>query len=178
MDTATAYLTSVEKQFRQYYALGKKALLQVTDEELNRIPATGSNSMTIIVQHMHGNLKSRFTNFLTEDGEKPWRQRDAEFDIAQFTQKQALHLWEEGWNCLFTALTQLNASNLTQTVTIRHEPHTAIDAINRQLAHHASHVGQLILLAKMYRQKDWQSLSIRPGQSKDFNEDMKSTYSS
>lgn len=177
MDIATAYLTSIEKQFRQYYTLGKKALLQVTDDELNLIPAPGSNSMTIIVRHMHGNLKSRFTNFLTEDGEKPWRQRDAEFANAVLTQKQALELWEEGWNCLFTALGQLNTGNLTHTVTIRHEPHSAIDAVNRQLAHHASHVGQLILLAKMYRQQNWQSLSISPGQSQAFNADMKSKHS-
>ncbi|KYP15083.1 DUF1572 family protein [Flavihumibacter sp. CACIAM 22H1] len=173
MSTEQLYLDSIRRQFNAYKTLGDHCLQQLTEEEINRSPASGSNSIAIIVQHMHGNLMSRFTNFLTEDGEKPWRQRDLEFTAARLLQPaDLLQLWNEGWACLFTTLDSLQPTDLTKTVTIRTEPHAALDAINRQLAHHSSHVGQIILLTKMYKAENWQSLSIPRGQSRSFNEKM------
>lgn len=173
MDTAQLYLESVKKQFLAYKTLGEKCFAQLTEEELNRQPGAGSNSITTIVRHMHGNLMSRFTNFLTEDGEKSWRQRDQEFAPNRpLDRPELIRIWEEGWNCLFSTLNTLEPSDLTITVTIRTEPHTAIDAINRQLAHHCSHVGQIVLLGKIYKQENWLSLSIPVGESGSFNEKM------
>ncbi|WP_290791444.1 DUF1572 family protein [Flavihumibacter sp. UBA7668] len=173
MNAAQLYLESIRKQFNNYKSLGDNCFTQLSEEELNLAPAPGSNSIAIIVRHMHGNLLSRFTNFLTEDGEKPWRQRDQEFSEDQpMRPSQLLQLWNEAWTCLFNTLDALQPDDLTKTVTIRTEPHSALDAINRQLAHHASHVGQIILIAKMYKQANWQSLSIPKGESRSFNEKM------
>jgi ribosomal 50S subunit-associated protein YjgA (DUF615 family) len=173
MNLAACYLESVKKQFNAYKKLGDSTFAQLSEAELHHIPATGSNSIAVIIKHMHGNLLSRFTNFLTEDGEKPWRQREEEFNPDQpVAKEQLLQWWEEGWNCLFHTLDQLAPDDLTKTVTIRTEPHSALDAINRQLAHHASHVGQIVYLGKMFRQNDWQSLSIPRGGSTTFNEKM------
>lgn len=173
MNLGQLYLDSTKKQFRAYKKLGDNTFTQLSEEELNRIPAADSNSIAIIVKHMHGNLLSRFTNFLTEDGEKPWRQREEEFNPGQHLSKnELLQLWEEGWNCLFNTLDQVEPDDLVKTVTIRTEPHSALDAINRQLAHHASHVGQIVYLGKMYRQTNWQSLSIPRGGTASFNEKM------
>lgn len=173
MITGQLYLESIHKQFNSYKSLGDNCFTQLSEDDLNRVPAPGSNSIAMIVRHMHGNLLSRFTNFLTEDGEKPWRQRDQEFEEDQpMSQDQLLQLWNEAWTCLFNTLDTLQPEDLTKTVTIRTEPHSALDAINRQLAHHASHIGQIILLAKMYKQSNWQSLSIRKGESRSFNEKM------
>lgn len=173
MSAAQLYLKSIRKQFNTYKSLGDNSFVQLSEEDLNRIPAPGSNSIAMIVRHMHGNLLSRFTNFLTEDGEKPWRQRDQEFEEDQpMSPSQLLQLWSEAWTCLFNTLDTLQPEDLTKTVTIRTEPHSALDAINRQLAHHASHIGQIILLAKIYKQTNWQSLSIPKGESRSFNEKM------
>ena len=171
MNFGKIYLESIQNQFRSYKKLGDRTFAQLTQEELNHIPAVGSNSIAVIIKHMHGNLLSRFTNFLTEDGEKPWRQREEEFTAVEALSKDSLlQVWEEGWNCLFRTLDQLEPDDLTKTVNIRTEPHSALDAINRQLAHHASHVGQIVYLGKMYRENDWQSLSIPKGGSASFNE--------
>lgn len=171
MNLGKIYLESIKNQFRSYKKLGDSTFAQLTQEELNHIPSVGSNSIAVIIKHMHGNLLSRFTNFLTEDGEKPWRQREEEFTAAEALSKDSLlQVWEEGWSCLFGTLDQLEPDDLTKTVTIRTEPHSALDAINRQLAHHASHVGQIVYLGKMYRENDWQSLSIPKGGTASFNE--------
>lgn len=171
MKLGQLYLDSIKKQFRAYKKMGDNTFSQLSEEELNHVSATDSNSIAIIVKHMHGNLVSRFTNFLTEDGEKPWRQREEEFNPAQALSKdKLLQLWEEGWNCLFQALDQMEPDDLSKTVTIRAEPHSALDAINRQLAHHAAHVGQIVYIGKMYRQANWQSLSIPRGGTASFNE--------
>ncbi|HEY8396922.1 MAG TPA: DUF1572 family protein [Flavihumibacter sp.] len=173
MDTGSIYIESVRKQFLAYKTQGEKALAQLDENELNHQPAPGSNSISTIVRHMHGNLKSRFTNFLEEDGEKPWRKRDDEFEQGiRLSKEELLRLWEEGWRCLLDTLDGLGTQDLRKTVYIRHEPHTALDAINRQLAHHCSHVGQIILLAKMFRGENWQTLTIARGESKAFNEEM------
>jgi hypothetical protein len=167
----TAYLASVRKQFITYKALGDKAIARLNEEELLYQPEQGSNSIAIIIRHLHGNMKSRFTNFLTEDGEKPWRERESEFLSPGTTiQKDDLvSLWEEGWACLLQAIDQVQPEQLMSTVYIRHEPHLAIDAFNRQLAHYASHVGQIVYLAKLILGPQWESLSIAKGESAKFN---------
>jgi hypothetical protein len=178
MNTATAYLESIEKHFRSYKSLAEKAMDQLTEAEMLWQPTPNSNSIAIILNHLHGNMKSRFTNFLTEDGEKPWRQREAEFSSpagwhpAGEWKRKAMDDWEDGWNCLFEAIKNLTPDTLLQEITIRNEPHLAMDALNRQLAHYSSHVGQIVYLAKMCREENWQNLSIPKGGTEAFNADM------
>ena len=166
------YLASARQQFQQYKALGEKALAQVPDEALNWQPNPACNSMASIVKHLGGNMLSRWTDFLTTDGEKPWRTREAEFDNDLPTRAAVLNTWEAGWQCLFAALDGLTDADLDHTVYIRHEPHSVLEAINRQLAHYPSHVGQLLLLGKLVQGEAWQSLSIGRGQSAAFNANM------
>ena len=166
------YLASARQQFQQYKALGEKALAQVPDEALNWQPNPACNSMASIVKHLGGNMLSRWTDFLTTDGEKPWRTREAEFDNDLPTRAAVLSTWEAGWQCLFAALDGLTDADLDGTVYIRHEPHSVLEAINRQLAHYPSHVGQLLLLGKLVQGEAWQSLSIGRGQSAAFNANM------
>ena len=175
MSLGNIYLNSIRKQFRTYKELGDKTLQRLNDEKLNCKPASGSNSIAIIIRHMHGNMLSRFTNFLSEDGEKSWRNRDQEFDPPvgwHPTGEEIKTLWEEGWNCLLNTLDSLEASDLEKTVSIRKEPHSVPDAINRQLAHHASHVGQILYIGKMLLGVEWVSLSIPKGASDQFNKEM------
>lgn len=164
------YLTSARQQFTMYKALGEKALAQVPDEALSWQPNSACNSMASIVKHMAGNMRSRWIEFLTSDGEKPWRMREAEFDNDLLTRAEVMATWEAGWQCLFTALDGLTAADLERTVYIRHEPHSVVEAINRQLAHYPSHVGQLLLMGKLVQGEAWQSLSIPRGGSAAFNE--------
>jgi hypothetical protein len=171
MPCESAYLTSVRKQFLTYKDLGDKAIARLTIEELLYQPDPGSNSIAIIIRHLHGNMKSRFTDFLTEDGEKPWRDRENEFLVPEATMQKAelAGLWEEGWACLLQAIDQLQPGQLLNTIYIRYEPHLVIDAFNRQLAHYASHVGQIVYLAKLILGPKWESLSIAKGESARFN---------
>ena len=129
-----------------------------------------TNSIAIIVQHLNGNMLSRFTNFLTEDGEKPWRKRDQEFVAVINTKEELLKIWEEGWTCLFNTLESLQESNLQDIVYIRNQGHTVLEAITRQLCHYSYHVGQIVFIGTLIRGKDWQNLSIPKGNSKEFNE--------
>jgi hypothetical protein len=163
------YLRSVKKQFTSYKTVGEKTFDQLTDEQLFWQPNEESNSIATIVAHMHGNMLSRWTDFLTSDGEKEWRERDAEFENSSSTREEVLQKWNEGWQCLFDALDSLTEADLEQEVFIRNERHTAIDAINRQLAHYPYHIGQIAYLGKMLRNSDWISLSIPKGKSKEFN---------
>lgn len=163
------YLFSARQQFQLYKALGEKALAQVPDEALGWQPNPACNSMASIVKHLWGNMLSRWTDFLTTDGEKPWRAREAEFDNDLTTRAEVLGKWEAGWQCLFAALDRLTDADLGRTIYIRHEPHSVVEAINRQLAHYPSHVGQLVLLGKLVRGEAWQSLSIPRGGSAAFN---------
>ncbi|MBC6492433.1 DUF1572 family protein [Flavihumibacter stibioxidans] len=175
MSLGQKYLSSIRKHFRAYKDLGDRTLAQLNTEQLNICPAEGSNSITIIIRHMHGNMLSRFTNFLTEDGEKSWRQRDQEFEPPDGwhpTGEEIRLLWEEGWGCLLETIDKLEEADLGKTVMIRQEPHFVPDAINRQLAHHASHVGQIVYIGKMLLGKTWNSLSIPIGGSAQFNQDM------
>jgi hypothetical protein len=164
-----SYLSSVLKQFQYYKSLGEKTFDQVTEEELFWKPDEEINSIAIIVKHMVGNMLSRWTNFLTEDGEKSWRQRDDEFIDSYSTKQELLQQWELGWDCVFSALDQVNDTNLESVVYIRNQGHTVIEVINRQLSHYAYHVGQIVFLGRMIRKEKWASLSIPKGASKVYN---------
>jgi hypothetical protein len=169
-----ALLATFRQKFQQYKALADRALAQVTDTEWLYQPAPGSNSAAVIVQHMVGNLHSRFTDFLTTDGEKPTRQRDKEFEEPQSVAEiPALKLaWEPAWQILFDTLAALQPHDLLRPVFIRGEVHTVLAAVQRQVAHYAYHVGQLVQLAKIIRAESFQSLSIPRGQSAQFNQQM------
>ena len=169
-----ALLASFRQNFQQYKALADRALAQISPEEWLLSPAPGSNSAAVIVQHMAGNLRSRFPDFLTSDGEKPTRQRDREFEepakAAGIATLQAE--WQAAWQVLFDLLDALQPDDLLRTVHIRGEAHTVLQAVQRQVAHYASHVGQLVQLAKIIRGEGFQSLSIPRGQSQQFNQRM------
>ena len=144
-------------------------MAQLSDEQLQLAIDPESNSIAVIVKHLAGNMRSRWTDFLTTDGEKPDRNRDTEFDAPPATHAALMDLWEAGWLCVFTALEPLNDSDLERTVYIRNEPHSVMQAINRQMAHYALHIGQIIFLAKHLQSSRWVSLSIPRGKSGDFN---------
>lgn len=165
------YLESAKKQFSQYKLLGEKAIRQIPEGKLYWQYNPGSNSIGSIVKHLWGNMRSRFTDFLTTDGEKAWRNRDAEFENDIKTREELLDKWDEGWECLFNALTLLTAEDLQRSIYIRNEKHTVMEAINRQLTHYAYHVGQIVFLGKMICDETWQSLSIPKGNSKQFNDE-------
>ena len=166
------YLESVKKYFSQQRNLGDKTISQLSEENLLWQYNENSNSVAIIVQHLWGNMLSRWTNFLTEDGEKTWRDRDNEFESVIKTKKELMEKWNEGWDCVFKALNSLKEEDLSKTIYIRTELHNAGDAINRQLAHYSNHVGQIIFIGKMCLNENWNSLSIPKGNSKDFNNKM------
>ena len=132
-------------------------------------PNEASNSIAVIIQHLHGNMLSRWTNFLTEDGEKEWRKRDEEFEAQQFSKQQLVEKWEEGWKVFLNTLESLQEDDLLKTITIRTQPLVVIDAINRQMAHYCSHVGQIIYIGRLIKEGQWQSLSIPKGASQQFN---------
>lgn len=163
------YLTSVRKQFEYYKLLGEKTFDQVPDEKLFWQPDPESNSMSTIVKHLWGNMLSRWTDFLTTDGEKEWRQRDAEFDNDVNTREAMLEKWNTGWDCLFKALGQLTENDLDKIIYIRNQGHTIADAINRQLAHYPYHIGQIVYIGKLAAGSNWSSLSIPRGKSDEFN---------
>ena len=165
----TDFLPSARQQFAYYRLLGEQAMSQVTDEQLSWQPNAVSNSMAVIVQHLSGNMLSRWTDFLTTDGEKPWREREAEFDNDLTTRAAVLARWAAGWQCLFAALDGLTEADLGRTIYIRHQGHTVLEAINRQLAHYPYHVGQLVFMARLSAGDAWQSLSIPRGNSAAYN---------
>ena len=164
-----AVVSSIAGEFRRYKALGDAALAQLRDGEFALTDGKGSNSAAVIVWHVGGNLRSRFTDFLTSDGEKPWRKRDEEFESRTVTRPELLDKWNSGWDALFTALEPLTDEHLQQTVTIRKQPFAVQDALHRSLAHICYHVGQLVFLAKMFRREQWKNLSIPLGKSEEAN---------
>ena len=169
-DLAAHYLDEVLRQLRGYKRLGDGALAQLRDDEFFLTLDPESNSVAVIMKHLAGNMRSRFTDFLTTDGEKPDRHRDLEFEIsAESTREEVMRWWEQGWARVFDAISELKPEDLQRTVTIRGEPHTVLQAINRQLAHYACHVGQVIFLAKHFRSRQWKTLSIARGQSGEYN---------
>lgn len=163
------YLESVTKQFEYYKNLGEKTFHQLSDEQLFWMFNNESNSIATIVKHLSGNMLSRWTDFLTTDGEKKWRQRDAEFENDIKSREQLFDIWNEGWNCLFTALNSLTNDDLDTIIYIRNQGHTVTEAINRQLAHYPYHIGQIVFIGKMLRNDNWTSLSIPKGNSQEFN---------
>jgi len=163
------YLNSVIKRFQTYKALGESTFSQLKDEDLLWQYNQQSNSIAMIAQHMAGNMLSRWTDFLNTDGEKEWRNRDTEFEIIITTRQGLLTKWNEGWDCLFNALNSITEADWEKKVYIRNEPHSVVDAINRQLSHYPYHVGQIVLIGKMLAGADWNSLSIPKGKSDDFN---------
>jgi hypothetical protein len=172
-DLGRHYLADALKIFRSNKRLGERAMGQLADEQLFVAIDAEANSVAVIVKHLAGNMRSRWTDFLTTDGEKPDRDRDSEFDIGgQTSREEIMRWWEDGWRVVFAAVEPLRAEDLLRTVMIRGEPHTVVEAINRQIAHYAQHVGQIIFLAKHLRSSDWQTLSIARGQSGKFNESM------
>ncbi len=161
-----AYIEEALRQFRGHKRLTEGALAQIDDEQFFRTLDPESNSVAIILKHMAGNMRSRFTDFLTSDGEKPWRHRDQEFEMrAGATRAEIMAFWEEGWSVVFTSVGALSPDDLLRTVTIRGQDHSVLQAINRQIAHYAYHCGQVLFLAKHMKGSAWTSLSIPRGMS-------------
>jgi len=165
----TSYVDDAKAIFRQYKKLAEGALAQVSDAELHAVLDPEMNSIAIIVKHMSGNMCSRWTDFLTSDGEKPTRNRDCEFEAPPATRAEVMEMWERGWSCLFAALDPLSDADLNRTITIRGEAHSVMQAINRQVAHYSYHCGQIVLLAKHFQSENWKSLSVPRKQSQEFN---------
>lgn len=174
MEMALEFTTSFPKDalslFRYYKHLAERAIEQVSDEELFLAIDGEANSIAIIVKHMTGNMRSRFTNFLVEDGEKPWRNRDAEFQDPILTRQAMLDDWDGAWQVLFDAIEPLTDDDMNRTVTVRGEPHSVMQAILRQVAHYSHHVGQIVLLAKHFRGPEWRTLSVPKGKSAEFTQ--------
>lgn len=166
-----SYLVSTIKQFEYYKSLGDKTIHQLEFNAITTEPNEGSNSIAIIVKHLVGNMLSRWTNFLTEDGEKPWRHRDSEFENTFKTKEELLSYWDKGWNCLFGALKPLKEEQLEDIVFIRNQGHTVTEAINRQLTHYAYHIGQIVFIGKQLTGDNWISLSIPKGKSTTYNQE-------
>ena len=165
----TSYLEDSLALFAHYKGLADRAIAQVSDEQLYAPIDPEANSIAIIMKHMAGNMLSRWTDFLTSDGEKPTRNRDSEFEAPPATRAELLAYWERGWDCLFSALRPLTDADLPRTITIRGEAHSVVQAINRQLAHYSMHIGQIVLLAKHCAGPNWQTLSVPRGASTDLN---------
>ena len=163
------YKNDAIRSFRSYKRLAERALEQVSDEEFFLRIDEESNSLALIVKHIAGNQRSRWTNFLTTDGEKPDRHRDTEFELIDDTRESLMAFWEAGWTTLFETLESLTADDLEKTITIRGEPHTVVEAINRQLTHYPYHIGQIVFLAKHLRANDWKTLSVPRNRSAEFN---------
>ena len=171
METNLAYLESVKKQFLYYKTLGEKAMHQLEPHQLFVMVNDDTNSIATIVKHLSGNMLSRWTDFLTTDGEKPWRERDAEFENDLKSKEAVMQVWDKGWNCFFDALNSLEPGQLSQIIYIRNEGHAVVEAINRQLAHYPYHVGQIVFYAKQLKTSAWDSLSIPRNASKSYNAD-------
>jgi uncharacterized damage-inducible protein DinB len=161
---------SIRAEYLRYKELAEKAIAQLDDAQLTAQPPGGGNSIATICWHVSGNLRSRFTDFLTSDGEKPWRKRDEEFEARNVTKEELLAKWQQGWDVLLDALAGLTDAHLHQDVAIRGQKLTVTEALVRSLAHTASHVGQIVYAAKMLRGADWTYLSIPPGQSETYNQ--------
>ena len=166
---STSYIEDSLAIFRQYKKWAEGAMAQLADDQLFVALDPESNSVAIIVKHMAGNMRSRWTDLLTSDGEKPGRNRDSEFEDAPATREALMAIWEEGWSCVFSALSPLSDADISRTVTIRGEPHSVMQAINRQVAHYALHVGQIIFIAKHLKSSGWKTLPVPRKGSADFN---------
>lgn len=171
MDIKNNYLESAKKQFLYYKTIAEKAIDQLEPEQLFFSVNDDTNSIEIIIKHLSGNMLSRFTDFLTTDGEKEWRNRDEEFERTIKTKAELMDAWQRGWACLFNTLEALSPEQLSNTIYIRNEGHSVVEAINRQLSHYPYHVGQIVFYAKMLKKGDWESLSIPKNKSSSYNTD-------
>jgi hypothetical protein len=169
LDFITNYQTDALTSFRNYKKLAERAMEQVSDDEFFATIDAEANSIAVIVKHIAGNLRSRWTDFLTSDGEKSDRHRDTEFEMVDDTRESLMKFWHSGWQALFDAIEPLTPEDFSKKVTIRGEPHTIVEAMNRQLAHYSMHIGQIILLAKHFKSSDWKTLSIPRNRSDDYN---------
>ncbi|MGA3045543.1 MAG: DUF1572 domain-containing protein [Terracidiphilus sp.] len=169
LEFTTSYIQDSVAIFRYYKRLAQRAMEQVTEAQLFEALDDEANSIAVIVKHMAGNMRSRWTDFLTTDGEKPDRNRDSEFEEPPATRAALMEIWEAGWACLFNAIEPLKDADLPRAITIRGEPHSVMQAINRQLAHYPHHVGQIVLLAKHFCCGRWESLSVPKNKSAEFN---------
>lgn len=169
-ELTTSYVRDSLSLFRYYKSLSERAIDQVSDDQLIAALDGEMNSIAIIVKHMVGNMRSRWIDFLSSDGEKPDRKRDTEFENPPATRASLMKLWEEGWNCVFTALEPLRDADMERTVEIRGEPHSVMQAINRQIAHYAYHCGQIVFLAKHFQAQQWKPLSVPRGRSEEFSQ--------
>jgi Protein of unknown function (DUF1572) len=170
----TSYLEDSLSLFRYYKRLAERAMEQLSDEQLFEALDPESNSIAVIVKHLSGNMQSRWTDFLSSDGEKPGRDRDAEFVAPPQSREALMLLWEQGWSCLLGTLEGLSDADLGRTITIRGEAHSVLQAINRQLAHYSNHVGQIVLLAKHFASGHWHALTVPRGRSQEFTERVRS----
>jgi hypothetical protein len=169
-ELTTSYLRDSLSLFRYYKELTERAMEQVSDEQLVAVLDGEMNSIAIVVKHLVGNMRSRWMDFLVSDGEKPDRKRDTEIEEPPTTRAALIKLWEEGWNYVFTALEPLSDADMDRTVMIRGEPHSVMQAINRQIAHYAYHCGQIVFLAKHLQSRQWKALTVPRGKSEEFNQ--------
>jgi hypothetical protein len=169
----SSFLNSYIKRITYYKTLGEQTFAQLDELDFHFQPNEESNSIGIIIQHIAGNMLSRFTNFLNEDGEKAWRERDTEFEDQHLSKEELLSRWQKGWDCYLGVVQSLTEEDLKKIITIRSEQLTVIDALNRQMAHYPYHVGQIVYLGRMIKNKAWKNLSIPKGQSQEFNDKMK-----
>ena len=166
------FLQSAIKRVAYYKELGDKTLNQLSEADFHFVPNKENNSIAIIIQHVAGNMLSRWTDFLTTDGEKDWRNRDAEFEEQHLSKQQLIDFWEKGWSCFLNSLNALTADDLLKTIYIRQEAILVTDAINRQMAHYPYHIGQIIYIGKIIKDQHWQSLSIAKGNSQQYNQEL------
>jgi hypothetical protein len=171
MEINNIYLESIKKQLLYYKTIGEKAIAQLEPEQLFIAVNDDTNSIAVIIKHIAGNMLSRWTDFLTTDGEKEWRNRDGEFEQTFTTKEEVMAFWEKGWTCFFDAINSLTPKQLTTIIYIRNEGHTVLEAINRQLAHYPYHIGQIVFYAKMLKSTQWNSLSIPRNKSANYNTD-------
>ena len=170
MSTGKEFLNASIRRMKYYKELGEKTFEQLNDADLHIQPSSESNSIAVMIQHMVGNMLSRFTNFLTEDGEKEWRNRDDEFEVHKYTKQQLIDLWNKGWKCFLDVLESLNEDDLMRTITIRKEQLSVTDAIIRQLAHYPYHIGQIVYVGRLIKNENWKNLSIPKGNSQAYNQ--------
>ena len=170
MDAAVEFLTTSIRRMKYYKELGEKTFEQLDDRDFHFQPSSESNSIAVMIQHLAGNMLSRFTNFITEDGEKTWRDRDQEFEVHNNSKQQLIELWNKGWSCFFDALESLKEKDLIKTVRIRGEQLSVVDAIVRQLAHYPYHIGQIVYVGRLIKNENWKNLSIPRGASQAYNQ--------
>jgi hypothetical protein len=176
-DIGTHYIDEARRQMRGHKRMGENAMAQLKDEDFFVLLDPEANSVAILVKHLAGNMRSRFTDFLTSDGEKPNRFRDREFELTSgTTRSEVMKWWEEGWSCVMNAIDALKPEDVMRTVPIRGEPHTVLQAVNRQIAHYAQHIGQIVFLAKHLRSSEWKTLSIPRGKSEEYKKVAPKTY--